>query len=48
MGDGDGSLVWSLWSLPDYGDWEALVVLTPGPGGGGRTLFIRLKSLQDA
>ncbi len=45
---GDGSLAWSLWSLPDYGDWEALVILTPGPSDGRRTLFIRLKSWQDA
>ncbi len=44
---GDGSVAWSLWSLPDYGDWEGLVVLTPGPGGSGRTLLIRLKSWQD-
>jgi hypothetical protein len=46
-GDG-GSPTWSLWSLPDYRDWEALVVLFPGPAAGQQTLFVRLRSWQDA
>jgi hypothetical protein len=45
---GSDSLVWGLWSLPDYGDWEALVVFFPGSAAGQQTLFVRLKSWQDA
>jgi len=45
---GAGSLACDLWSLPDYRESEALVVLSPGPGASWRTLFVRLKSRQGA
>ena len=43
-----GSIAWNLWSLPDYRESEALVVLSPGPSASWRTLFVRLKSWQGA
>jgi hypothetical protein len=46
-GGADGTVTWSLWSLPDYGDWQALVVLVPAASPGNRTLLVRLKSWRE-